>query len=287
MVALLGHTKSLRVHSDVLTEVTCNALLHFTDLRELVLSSVELTEDDFKLFCRCVQQIEVLHIESSCTSEHGMSHISELKNLVELELAHCCFSDSVLKYISRVFTLRRVALKYCHNVTDEGVVFLSALEHLEELQLIKCEKLRGFQSLTRLRNLRRIDLSESCIDDKGCVYVAMLPNLTHLNVRDCRELNGEGFRHICLIRTLRVLWVSLSTSVSARSSYVRIGPSSFARISSLKCLEELRITDDWLSEDTLMCFKGVSSLRKLDLSDVSYLNHLDFSIFPNNLKILE
>lgn len=114
-------------------------------------------------------------------------------------------------------------LSGCVLLTDRGIAQIPGfVERLEILSLRKVIRMRGtcFESLSRLRNLRSLDLSENFFKGKHLEKIALCEKLSHLYLWRCGQLRD---RHLDLIanKTLKHLDVSYCPGLTDRT-FVRL-----------------------------------------------------------------
>ena len=174
-------------------------------------------------------------------TDEGLTNLTNLDQIEELSLGWCrLISDDGLKILSeqrgRSETLRVLHLARC-AIKDDGLLHLSKLEKLEELDLNGCSKLSGLALSFALEKL---------------------PCLSSLDVSYCPGI-------------LRSSWQGKINSLkSLELCYSAVRDSHLSRLKHLPVLEELNLDScligDW-SISHLSDNNVVPNLKSLDLAD--------------------
>jgi len=191
-----------------------------------------------------------------------LGHLSDLTSMEELDLRSTQIGDAGLAHIAGLTRLRKLYLSsnpVTHRITPAGIVHLKDLKAIEEL-----------------------DLPADCLDDAVLAYLARLPSLKNLSIRDDR-VTDKGLKAIAGMKSLEELYV-LSKNVSDDgvagiskcTSLKSLGLSRFpltdkglAHLANLKSLEKLLIKQAKVTGDGLAVLKKIPALKELELY---YLN---------------
>lgn len=165
-----------------LTDEAAISVSHLGSLKKLYLNGCRCITDQSLTSLASLSNLEVLGL-SMCDllTDYGMRELIHLEVLAELDLGWCRqLSDQGLDTITcqpgRSEHLRSLTLARC-DVTDEGIVFLSRLKVLEEVNLSGCSSLSSSvlgSVLKDLSRLAKLDVSYC----PGIMYVLRQPCVT-------------------------------------------------------------------------------------------------------------
>lgn len=106
-------------------------------------------------------------IQSQHTNKVDVSNLISKKRiyvpfeLKSLDLAKCSITDKSIEYLCRLVAtkpdiLQRLSLRYCENITDEGIKLLAMnCKHLQNLNVTKCSKVTS-QSLREIKKIAKV-----------------------------------------------------------------------------------------------------------------------------------
>lgn len=109
------------------------ATIYFGDVRLIVLSGTQVTNDDLEDLSR-LPSLESLDLRNTRIGDPGLAHLSELSILGSLNLRDTRIGDAGLAHLSELETLRALWLGNT-EVTDEGVRYLAKLKNLTYLDI--------------------------------------------------------------------------------------------------------------------------------------------------------
>lgn len=169
-----------------------------------------------------------------------------------------------------------LAIDNAEAITDEGFTAIQYLKDLNELKLTWCIQLsdKGFTYLASLLHLRDIRIEWSRITDSGIKTFSTLPAMTHLGLRECSEIKGNGFSDL----TGHASLTSLDCSGAAN-----LTDKALVYISEIQQLHNLN-----LSFCSRLTSQGLTHLRKLtQLAHLSLggLEKLDDSVLDTLLEL--
>ena len=261
-----------------------------------------------------------LHIGYNIMTDKGCSFISNceyFKNLTELSVRQSkCNEEGVELIVRSKYMNKLTSLCFSRNnfSTIEGILSSPLFLHVKKLDLSNCsiEKLifpqmmpllddlkligNNFKSnelvaLTQTRNLTRLNLSHSYLDDDGCKIMSenqYLSKLTDLDM--CYvEITTKGLKYIVSSPYFKQL-VRLNlqnTSVDDEGCKILAESENMRNLTSLKLgNDEDNITLDGLSNifnSNNLCNLQILLLKGLDLNDVNFGTMLSMSSFRKNL----
>ncbi|CAH1784941.1 unnamed protein product, partial [Owenia fusiformis] len=132
-------------------------------------------------------------------SDLALKHISNgFHNLSSVNLSFCTgITDTGLKYLSKMTSLRHLNLRSCDNISDMGIGYLSeGGSHLTNLDVSFCDRIgdSGMLHLSQgLFHLTRLSLSACNISDDGISsFVKTLHDLDTLNIGQCNRVTDRS-----------------------------------------------------------------------------------------------
>ena len=132
-------------------------------------------------------------------TDQALKHISMgLTNLKSINLSFCSsVTDSGLKFLAKMPTLRELNLRNCNNVSDIGVGFLAeGGSRITSLDVSFCERI-GDQTLIHISqgifHLRNLSICACAISDEGLNKVVRTAHdMTTLNIGQCSRVTDKG-----------------------------------------------------------------------------------------------
>jgi hypothetical protein len=228
----------------------------------------------------------------------GLMHLEKLPALRSLTLVGQEFSDKRLGYIRNLRSLTRLHFFNSQGdweVSDAGLVHLSGLTALEELQFTNVKSITdaGLVHLKPLGSLRKLEMERAQITDAGLAQLGEMKSLESLRLgggfTDAglaslakslklkklhvggTQITDEGARHLAMISSLEHLFLTAPAVTDA-------GMDSVAQLANLQNLHlySVRLTDQGLAR--LAALESLRSLSlgnvKIPLSGLSHLNAL-------------
>ncbi len=184
----------------------------FAKLTQLRLNDLTLTDDDFLCLAKWMPALENLHLRSCDFPKPSLEHLTGLKDLTNLSLQFCSLGNESMGSLLKLKALTSLNLMGNSNeFTDEGLVALGRLEHLEHLNLkgISLIKGPGLQHLVKLKHLSELDLGQitrgSGIRDEGFDHLAKMTALKKLSLQHCEEFSPETLDKLTGLKNLEVI----------------------------------------------------------------------------------
>ncbi|XP_020283998.1 F-box/LRR-repeat protein 14 [Pseudomyrmex gracilis] len=136
-------------------------------------------------------------------SDEALKHVSlGFTTLKSINLSFCvCITDSGVKYLARMSSLRELNLRSCDNISDISMAYLAeGGSRITSLDVSFCDKI-GDQALVHISqslfNLRSLSLSACQISDEGiCKIAKTLHDLETLNIGQCSRITDRGLHTI-------------------------------------------------------------------------------------------
>ncbi|MCH2572319.1 MAG: hypothetical protein MK103_13215 [Planctomycetes bacterium] len=160
----------------------------------------------------------------------GVEHIAHLANIETVDLNFTAISDAGLGLIKLFQELRKLHLRGCENITDDAIIHLSEITHLQNLILPYQIGDQGLAHLKGLREMQDLVLSSTQITDAGLVHVQEMAELHTLQLNGCENLTDTGMVHLSGLKNLQVLNLNATQITDA-------GLPHLARLTNLQQLD--------------------------------------------------
>ncbi|XP_066572316.1 uncharacterized protein LOC136762205 [Amia ocellicauda] len=250
-----------------------------SSLAQLSLNQTGVTEATLAALPRCVPQLrllslkhtkvsdvsalaelpslQTLHLDGTRVTEGSLQHLAAHPSLSTLSLAGIPVADGnhALEIVSGL-RLTQLTLPGRHSVTDSGLVFLSHLALLSELDLTDYTHVTdlGTAHLATMTRLKKLSLSNTLVSDAGLPPLRGLQELLEL----CLDRTAVTSRGVATcVSCLPHLQVLGLASTQVGDSVVRRGLLRCTQLLKLN-LSRTRITDH-----------GLKYLRQMRLSQVN------------------
>ncbi len=145
-------------------------------------------------------QLEYLGLQDcQKLTDQALKHISMgLLNIISINLSFCgSVTDTGLRFLSKMPSLRELNLRSCDNISDIGIGFLAeGGSRITGLDVSFCERV-GDQCLVHISQglfqMQSLSLSACAISDDGLNKVVRnLHDLTTLNIGQCSRVTDKG-----------------------------------------------------------------------------------------------
>jgi internalin A len=236
-------------------------------LRKLEMRSCPLLHD-----LGAIGQVKALHSldlsGSALVGDQNLESLDVLVCLQELFLNGCVnLTNQGLCVVGRIRTLNRLGLFGCRSVTDLSP--LADLTQLEHLDLQGCTGVRDetIHSLSGLKSMRGLNLSQCNLTDAGLFAVAGMLDMHSLNLDTCQKITDVGLHALSSLANLQQLDLSRCRSLKTLkplsfltelkfvnlSGCVRVSDASLANLIQCKQLKTVyanhckKITKDALA----------------------------------------
>lgn len=110
--------------------------------------------------------------------------------------------------------LQRLRLGFCHNVSDNSA-----------------------QCLRRLRNVKELDLSMTCVSEQTCLSLAKMESLSRLNL-DASKVNDKGIQNLLNTLSLKQLNIrSIDLSLQTLRLLTKRAPALETNLELSTCID--------------------------------------------------
>ena len=271
--------------------VTDLGLSHLTKLpalTKLELTGTKVTNQGMQHLTR-IPSLETLSLGGTAITDEGVAILNAAPNLKNLDLRNCTLTpatfaaigkmpvleeinldvtqglnDDNLDVMCEARTLRRLHLRDCGGITDNGLKALRKLEVVEEINVNRSRLTgEGFLGVTKeggLKTLKYLGISVAPLTLKGAKAINSLKSLEHLDVQQVAAMNDVGLVEIVGgLKELRHLNVADCVGVT--------GLKSFPALKAADDLEVLIASKTSIDDKTLQLLKTHKKLKKIDITD--------------------
>ncbi|MGN6133952.1 MAG: leucine-rich repeat domain-containing protein [Aureliella sp.] len=234
-----------------------------------------------------LEQLQTLTIAQSEMTAAGWQHISQLKQLRQLDLRECSLGNedfaAAISGLSELQVLRMSGKNGATTVDDTGIVALKACPKLKVLagDYLWISEV-GLAELSSLKELRELYLANTLVDDAALARIAAMPSIKKLRIAKT-GIGREGLEHLT---TLSLEELDLSECININDDALEpvgklvslkklnlwrdaIGDAGVAHLAGLKNLEWLNIDNTQLTDEGLKSFAGYSKLSFLHLGSTA------------------
>jgi len=266
---------------EFVTDAAMNYLRANKNLRRLVLRGVDITDVGMQHIA-AMTGLRSLDLSHTMLGDVGLESLPSLGELEELKLGGNLITGMNLNSLKLLPKLKKLSFHgiqrrnagacWSPRITDLDLDTISLLSNLEELDLGigislgvnpprgnrnatgegNCKVTGGIQvtdlglaKLTKLKKLRRLDVSGAALTPGGLRVLESLPQLERLSLWACAALDDSAAEALAAIPGLANLDVS----------YTKIGDAGLKRLSSLPRLKYLYLTETKVSPDAAAAFQ--------------------------------
>jgi Leucine-rich repeat (LRR) protein len=270
------------------SRVTDRGLLHISrisSLEELYLRGEYMSDKGLEHLIK-LSRLKYLALYGSGFTNAGCVHIKEMSSLKILSFHQnlCRISDAGLVHIGQMPRLEFLCLHAIKNITDAGIVHLTKMPSLKKLEIGDSQVTdKGLEYLSQIITLERLDLpqDQKGITDRGLEHLSRLPNLKHLGISRIHfndpKMNKEyytdkGLEFLAHCQKLEYLRVG---SIGVTDA----GMEHLAKLTNLKTLNLFgcdNITDGGLAKlSTLKHLENLNiSCNGITIAGINQLNSL-------------
>jgi len=230
------HVNKVNIKSDV--DLAPLESLKPDDLQAIEISGEKMGSAALRHIANLTGLREV-EIDSRRVRDSGLRHLSGLMHLEELDLSGTKVRGPGLDYLNRYNRLHRLALSGT-KLNNEGLEHLTRFKQLRVLKLdstgIGEDGSHGYLNpLSRLKELRELDLSHTPVSNPELVHLSKLRNLEYLRLEDT-PITSAGLNYLSNLRNLKGLDLRKT----------EVDNDGLAYLSKLTNMERLSVGEMWV-----------------------------------------
>ena len=210
---------------------------------------------------------------SPITAQH-LAEVAKLPKLHAVNLRGAPLAASVsdvLGALAGAKELRRLDLAMVKGLTDESLRLLAGLPSLEELSLDNCRSVtnRGLIEVAKLKNLRRVNLVSTQVDDAGLAVLANARNLESLNLK-FTKVKGDGFAYLSALPKLASITLNPNRNTADKTD-LNLTPLG----KGFPALKELEMGGNRIANEHLAPLANLKNLEKVQFRTIGYTQITD------------
>ena len=216
ILSVLAKLKTFRINE--VMDVTKDGMLHIAngmpEMQTLEVHACHEIDGEGVCFLGRLQKLRRLDLSDCFTLDRAYEAflmLGTLSNLVRLDVGGCHIDDVCVEHLARHSRVAELMLAYA-EITDAGLLCIAKRMKLRTLSLEGCAEIETYGALEDMRTIEGISLM-LCGEVTNTVVhmVCQLPQLTHLDVRQCDLLTPPALDSIASVGTLKHLCLSPTT----------------------------------------------------------------------------
>ncbi len=272
--------ETLDLYYSKITDAGLEQIAGLTTLKRLDLTSTQTTNDGL-VHLRSIKSLEELRITGKGPSS-GLANLKPFQSLKSLKLdttERGGGDHNTLRYLKDLGSLENVDLP--NRMGEQGIKRLSEFSSLKTIRGITDDQvLIRLADMPNLRGVESIGLSSELVTDDGMSCLTRLPNLKQLDIQQCPVTN-QGLENVVDLQSLESLQLyktdidtdglaqvaDLPALKTLLLTSIRLGDTRLAPLAKFENLENLSLeTEDFLSDDDLESVARLTNLKWLALS---------------------
>jgi hypothetical protein len=232
------------------------------------------------IYCNDPEKLDTLSLRDIKLTPRLIQSLEKLPSLKRLGFQGSGITDENLEQLSHVIDLEWLDLRSCKNITDKGMSYVSRMRNLKKLELYDTQL--GDQSLeilSKLANLQELNIHSTQITDDGLRFLRGFTELVSLDLGGSSPVTDDGLKYLEPLRKLE--WLQLSESQFSDYAFVHlrhltqldhlfIGWSTitglgFKHLSKLSRLESLFAAESQFTDEGLRYLAPFKRLKDLNL----------------------
>lgn len=185
---LFPHLAQLNLSNCNLTQMQCQDLAKFTQLKELSLANCTVKQENKEQLSWIVMP-NLKHLNLSQFSAHGfdISHLAP--NLIELNLSQTNITSGDIKNLTPLNQLEKLNISQS-KISETSIKFISNLKNMRSLDMSQTIlKQADFTPLAQLQQLKEINLDQTTLSVQSFLSLGALTQLETLSIRNLNNDN--------------------------------------------------------------------------------------------------
>lgn len=293
--------QSLKIYKNNFDGKGLEKLAALKNLKHLDLSlCTHITSENWQTLA-FAESLQVLFLDQTHFSD--LKIISNLRNLVKLDLSRCPITDDGIKYLANLENLKQLRMNFCKDLSDLGLKEIALLDKLKTLKIRDCPKVTGkfFKDAKEFSCLQTLDIAHCDISDDFFENLKIFQNLKKLLLDSCVNLTNVGFKKIANLKNLEVLGLS-NTNISSEGlegiaalpnlreldlhHSFRITDAGLKILARATTLQDLNLAETNITVEGLLSLLPLDNLKKLSILRCSNIKNSKPIYFPKNLNTL-
>ncbi|MDR2755366.1 MAG: hypothetical protein LBC20_06630 [Planctomycetaceae bacterium] len=260
-----------------LNDSMVNKLTGLKKLKNLKLKNSSITDNAVKTIVESFPALNSLDISSNTLlTADSLKEIAKLKELTELIINYCNFSEFGMMDISELPKLTTLDIRANMQVGNSGLNYLTSLPSLKSLKhLSPAVDDTGLEALTAVKELETLEIQDFNITDRAGQFIRQFEKLSNLIIMRCQGFGSSGILELKGMKlnrlTLRGLPSINDTGMEVfrelttlkRLYLNELASISDAGILNLVYLKDLDTLDIWEIPITDQALETISKLTNL------------------------
>lgn len=201
-------------------------------------------------------ELKCLTFYNADIRDEDMVHLSELRQIEQLEITGEQLTNAGLRHIEKMTRLVSLLSIDCPRIDDDGLASLSGFHRLIQLDLSRTRiSGRGLQYLHGLSSLLALDLSYTQLDDVHVHEVTKFVKLERLELAGTR-ITSKGLSDLTMLSNIK----------SLRLDDTKIDDEGLVYIGKFPNLEQLFLCRTSIGDVALAKLRNTTHLQSLDVS---------------------
>ncbi|MDR0703409.1 MAG: hypothetical protein LBF88_00300 [Planctomycetaceae bacterium] len=261
-------------------------------LKNLRLKNSSITDGAVKTIVESFPALTGLDISSNTLlTDDSLKEIAKLKELTELTVNYCNFSEFGMMDISGLPKLATLDIRANMQVGNSGLDYLTALPSLKSLKhLSPAVDDTGLESLSAVKGLETLEIQDFNITDRAGQFIRQFEKLTNLIVMRCQGFGSSGILELKGMKLNRLTLRGLPSINDSGMEVFRelttlkrlylneLASVSDAGILNLVYLKDLDTLDLWEIPITDQSLETISKLANLKTLSIRSTQITDASV---------
>jgi tetratricopeptide repeat protein/Leucine Rich Repeat (LRR) protein len=199
--------------------------------------------------------LQVLDLSQARMNDAGLAYISGCTGLRELTLNKAKVTGRGLGHIAGFMSLKSLEMRDISTLDDGAIASLSGLKSLERLVLSNTPVGDdAMVHISRVTSLKMLDISTTRVGDRGLAQIGRLKALCSLRLGQTK-VSGRGLGHLAPLKSLAVLDLS----------GIRLSDQNAVPLGELKQVKQLHIVGTQISDASLSHLAKLKQLEQVSL----------------------
>ncbi len=195
-------------------------------------------------------------------------HVGHITTLESLNIISTKFNDEWMPHIAKLTNLKTLRFTNNGKLTDAGMEQLAGLKNLEAFSFVGTQITgKAYAKFDGFTKLIKVSHRGSSINDEGLKELCdHLPNLESISLAHAK-FTDAGAPHLAKLTKLKGFEIGTSNAT----------PQALVHLAKLP-LESLQLGEGFESIDCIPLIKGISTLRRLTLTNATKLTDADLKL---------
>lgn len=210
----------------VLGDYNLDGLSAFTELEEISLEGLTLSEKDLKKIA-ALPKTRKICLKECYVPRNVLALLEPAANhVISMELTGLDLREPQMADLAKFRLASRVCLTGNNLSSAAAIAHLKDMPQLEWLCINSCALHDdGLREIRHLPRLKELNVNQASITNDGCKYIKEMPRLQQLHIAACPQLGDDGLKELAKAPRLERLDVSQSQVSDKGLQYVKEMPA--------------------------------------------------------------